>query len=285
MLTLLNIPTQQNQWPNLVFENVVKLHGMPKSVVSDRDKVLFTSVFWQELFKMVGTKLMLSSAYHPQTDGQTERVNQCLEMYLRCVVADQPRLWKSWLAQAELWYNTSFHTALGCSPFQALYGREPNLGTVQTSQQETTLSVADHLQNQARVLKQHLSRAQNRMKLLADRKRSDKEFQVGEMVLLKLQPYAQSSVINRSFPKLAYKYFGPYKITEKIGKAVYRLELPEESLIHPVFHVSQLKPFHHDYTPVFTELPKVVDLDAGDLQPAEVLNRHLEKKGGKAKCW
>lgn len=123
------------------------------------------------------------------------------------------------------------------------------------------------------------------MKLLADHKRGDKEFQVGEMVLLKLQPYAQSSVVNRPYPKLAYKYFGPYKITAKIGKVAYRLELPDESLIHPVFHVSQLKPFHPDYTPVFTELPKVVDLDAGDLQPAEVLNRHLEKKGGKAKCW
>lgn len=74
----------------LVFDNVVKLHGLPKSVISDRDPV-FTSVFWQELLKKVGTKLLLSSAYHPQTYGQTERVNQCLEMYLRCMVFDEPK--------------------------------------------------------------------------------------------------------------------------------------------------------------------------------------------------
>lgn len=81
-----------------VFENVVKFHGLPKTIVSDRDKV-FTSQFWQELFKLMGTQLLLSSAYHPQTDGQTERVNQCLEMYLRCAVSEDPKSWRSWLVR------------------------------------------------------------------------------------------------------------------------------------------------------------------------------------------
>jgi len=102
-----------------VFDNVIKLHGMPKTIVSDRDKV-FTSVFWKELFRLLGTTLMFSSAYHPQTNGQTERVNQCLEMYLRCLVYDTPKKWKSMLAQEEFWYNSTFHFSLGCSPFQAL---------------------------------------------------------------------------------------------------------------------------------------------------------------------
>ena len=107
-------------------------------------------------------------------------------------------------------------------------------------------------------------------------------FQVGEQVLLKLQPYAQSSLVNRPCPKLAFKYFGPFQVEARIGRAAYRLDLPEHSQLHPVFHVSQLKPFLSNYTPVFSELPKVAELDASNLLPEEVLERRLVKKGGKA---
>lgn len=93
-------------------------------------------------------------------------------------------------------------------------------------------------QHQATVLKEHLARAQNRMKIQTDKKRKDKEYAVGDTVVLKLRPYAQSSLVNRPFPKLAFKYFGPYKVVEKIGGGAYRLELPVDCLIHPIFHVS-----------------------------------------------
>jgi len=195
-----------------------------------------------------------------------------------------PQKWKQMLSQAEFWYNTSFHSAIGCSPFHALYGYDPNTGYLQVSL-EPGNSVSDtvqELQNRAKGLREQLARAQNKMKVAADKHRSDKEYQVGEMVLLKLQPYAQSSLINRPFPKLSFKYFGPYKVTERIGRAAYRLDLPESSQIHPVFHVSQLKPFLPNYTPVFSELPKVAELDVQDLLPEEVLERRLVKKGGKA---
>jgi hypothetical protein len=79
------------------------------------------------LFKAMGTELHYSTTYHPQTDGQSERVHQCLEQYLCCAVQDNPKRWHHWIPMAEFWYNSSYHTALGCSPFKALYKREPNL--------------------------------------------------------------------------------------------------------------------------------------------------------------
>ena len=105
-------------------EEIVKLHGLPKSIISDRDPI-FISLFWREFFKMSGTKLHMSSAYHPQTDGQSEVVNRCVEQYLCCFVSQQPRKWSSFLPWAEFWYNTTYHSSIGMTPFQALYGRPP----------------------------------------------------------------------------------------------------------------------------------------------------------------
>ena len=105
-------------------DHVFKLHGMPQVMVCDRDKI-FTSAAWQELFKLTGTALRMSTSYHPQTDGQTERVNQCLEAYLRYFVHACPTKWKQWLSLAEFWYNTSYHTSLGKTPFEVVYGQTP----------------------------------------------------------------------------------------------------------------------------------------------------------------
>jgi hypothetical protein len=110
-------------------ENIVKLHGVPLSIISDRDRV-FTSAFWRSLINVVGTKLHYSTTYHPQTDGQTERVHQCLEQYLRCAVQDEPKTWRRWLPMAKFLYNTSHHTSIDCSPYKALYRTEPNFGAM-----------------------------------------------------------------------------------------------------------------------------------------------------------
>lgn len=108
----LSHPFTAFQVSQLFLNNIFKLHGLPTAIISDRDKV-FTSHLWQELFSLLGVDLKMSSAYHPQTDGQTERVNQCLETYLRCFVHTCPTKWHHWLALAEYWYNTSYHSSLG----------------------------------------------------------------------------------------------------------------------------------------------------------------------------
>lgn len=103
----------------------MKLHGIPTSIVSDWDKT-FTSFFLQHLFKLQGTSLRMSSAYYPQTDGQSEALNKCLEMYLHCFVSENPHLWVSFLSWAELWYNSSFQTSIAMTPFKILYCRDPS---------------------------------------------------------------------------------------------------------------------------------------------------------------
>jgi hypothetical protein len=105
---------------------------------------------------------------------------------------------------------------------------------------------------------------------------------VGEQVLLKLQPYAQGSVVNIPYPKLTFKYFGSYAILERIGATTYKLQLPEGSLVHLVFHVSQLKPYTHDNTLVFSQCLEISALDIADLTPEKILDRRLVKKGNVA---
>lgn len=179
------------------WEHIIKMHGVPHSIVSDRDKI-FMSAMWHELLAAAGTKLLYSTADYPQTDGQTERVNQYLEMYLRCAVHDTPRHWRKWLPAAEFWYNSAHHASLNCSSFKALYGREPNLGGLPQLSDELPSDAASSdmdWTSHTDLLRVQLERAQARFKTQANRHRAERAFDVGEQVL-KLQPYSQSSIAN-----------------------------------------------------------------------------------------
>jgi hypothetical protein len=167
-----------------------------------------------------------------------------LKTFLHCFVNATPKQWFHWLHLAEFWYNTSCHSALASSPFQVLYGHAPCSFGIEAADAYPVTNLNDWLQERElmqHLVWQHLLRAEDRMKRQANKGRSEREFQVGDKVFLKLQPYVQSSLAPRANQKLKYEFFGPFLILERIGAVAYKLKLPASSSIHPVFHVSQLK--------------------------------------------
>ncbi|KAI3695668.1 hypothetical protein L1987_78667 [Smallanthus sonchifolius] len=195
----------------IYLKEVVSRHGVPISIISDHD-ARFTSRFWQSLHKALGTRLDMSTTYHPQTDGQSECTIQTLEDMLPACVNDFGNTWESHLPLVEFSYNNSYHTSIKAAPFEALYGRKCRSPT-----------------------------ARDRQKSYADKRRKPLEFQVGDMVLLKVSPWKGVIRFGKR-GKLNPRYVGPFKIVKRIGPVAYQLDLPEGlSGVHNVFHISKLK--------------------------------------------
>ncbi|KAI9165278.1 hypothetical protein LWI28_010951 [Acer negundo] len=240
--------TDAVQVAQLFFREVYRLHGLPTSIVSDRD-TRFLSHFWRSLWKMVNTRLDFSSAYHPQTDGQTEVVNCALGDLLRCLVGDNVRSWDLKLSQAEFAHNHAINRSSGFSPFQVVYTLVPRspLDLLPLPSRTRVHGKAEDfvhgLQEIHQQVQKNLLQSGEKYKLAADKKRRHLEFNVGNLVwaILTNDRFAVGE-----YNKLAAKKIGPLEILEKINPNAYRLKLPSHIRTHDVFNVKHLIPFLGD---------------------------------------
>jgi hypothetical protein len=262
----------------LFVENIVKLHGVPKSIVSDRDKN-FTSIFWQTVCQLWGIKQRMSTAFHPQTDGQTERVNRVLEEYLRSYVNPMQDDWDRYLPMAEFAFNDSYHSSTGTTPFYMTYGYHPRMpDDLEKALQDNPAGYdfVGNIQAAVRNAREQLKQAQNRQKTYADSKRRAQSFEPGDLVLL------STTNLRLKVPgsqKLLPRYIGPFAIEKKAGTAAYKLALPSSMRVHPVFHVSLMHEYRADGK---VQPPPPLFFDDGvPFYEVEAVMKHREVKRGK----
>jgi len=255
---------------------VVRLHGLPESIVSDRDP-RFTASFWRSLWQLFGTKLAMSTAYHPQTDGQTERANRTLEQSMRAYVSYHQTDWDTLLDALEMAHNSAKHASTGFAPFFLNYGHDTRLpiDTVlapivgHSDAAEFANDIASNLQSARR----NIDVAQQNQKRYADMGRRHEEFAIGEQVLLSTDHLQFDN--NKRTPKLAFKYVGPFPIESRHGANAYGLRLPASMNIHPVFNVDRLKKYHpgeahFPLRPVMhSEPPSLHDADGSEVYHVE----------------
>ncbi|GJR07138.1 putative reverse transcriptase domain-containing protein [Tanacetum coccineum] len=270
----------------LYLKEIVCRHGVPVSVISDRDS-LFTSRFWVSLQKALGTQLDLSTAYHPETDGQSERTIQTLEDMLRACVIDFGSSWDRHLPLVEFSYNNSYHASIKAAPFEALYGRKCRSPVCWSEVGESQLTGPELVRETTEKIvqiKNRLLTARSRQKSYADLKRRLMEFEVGDKVMLKVSPW--KGVIR--FGKrgnLSPRFVGPFKVIERIRHVAYKLELPDKLHgIYNTFHVSNIKrcfvnddvvisldEVHLDNKLHFVEEPvKIMDREVKRLQQSQI---------------
>lgn len=272
---------------DIYIKEVIRLHGVPVSIVSDRDP-RFTAKFWRSIQSAFGTKLNFSTAFHPQTDGQSERTIQTLEDMLRACALDWSGSWDTHLPLIEFAYNNSYHSSIGMASFEAMYGR-PCRSPICWSEVGERQFLSEELMKQTkedaekvRLIRERLKTAFTRQKTYADKKRREQIFKVGDRVMLKVSPMKGVMRFSKK-GKLSPKYVGPFEVLALIGDAACRLALPPSyGHVHNVFHVSMLRKYQHDDANVMNmEEPNLnVDLTYAE-QPIEVLEyqtKHMKNK-------
>ena len=222
-------------------DNVWKLHGLPESVISDRGPQ-FAAGMTKELNKMLGIETKLSTAYHPETDGQTERTNQELEQYLRMYVNYRQNNWAEWLAMAEFAFNNKVHVATKMLLFQINYGRELRMGfdIRKKEKNEKTEEFVREMKERHKEARVALVRSQEEIKRQADRnKKEAQEYRVGDKVLISTKDFS-AELMKRVIKKLTEKFIGPYVVRKIVLENVVELELPASLRVYPVVNVRRL---------------------------------------------
>ncbi|KAK8617479.1 hypothetical protein V6N13_080395 [Hibiscus sabdariffa] len=258
----------------LYIREIVSLHGVPKSIVSDRDPK-FTSRFWESLHTALGSRLNFSTSYHPQSDGQSERVIQVLEDMLRCCIIDFQGTWEKQLPLVELAYSNSYQASIQMASYEALYGRRCRTPVCWAEAGQKLLPIPDILKGttkKVKLISERLKAASDRQKSYADLKRREVEYAVGDKVFLKVSPWKKVMRFGRK-GKLSPRYIGPYEIVGRVGPVAYRLLLlPELERIHDVFHVSMLRKYRSDPSHVMpVEEIELNPYLSYDEEPIEVL--------------
>ncbi|KAJ1604029.1 hypothetical protein NDA14_005650 [Ustilago hordei] len=248
----------------LLYGHMVRLFGYPDHMVSDRGRQ-FISGAWKAFAEQMGVKHSLSTAYHPQTDGQTERVNQVIEQYLRMYCNYEQNDWANLLDTAAFVYNNTVHNSIGVSPFFACYGWNPKahpdipqrLGVNDPGRFEYLMDGKEH----CKYLQEQIREAQRRSVDQYNRKHKDIEFKVGDMVYINRRNWKTQ----RPTPKLDTRFAGPYPVQERVGRRAYRITLPANLRVHDVFHVSMLEPARTSSLPQRAEQPTMPPLPDEDL--------------------
>jgi len=229
-----------DQTAKLLLLNVFKFHGFPKTIISDHGSQ-FSSEFWTSLCYALQIKPRLATAHHQQSNGQVERANAVIEQYLRCYCSTAQSDWCYYLPLCEFAYNNSLHSSIGMSPFYANYGFHPNcfIDSPPILLKDNASCLTRDWSSHFESLKKHLIKAKEDYKKYADvGKAEGPNFNVNDLVWLRRYYFT-----NEPAKKLASQYLGPFKIIEKGQRMNYRLELPENLHLHPVFHISQLEPY------------------------------------------
>ena len=249
---------------DLYIQNVFRLHGLSSSIVCDRDP-RFTSAFFQDLFKKLGTKLSFSTANHPQTDGQSERVNRIIGDVLRAFTNHKQDDWDLLLPFCELSINNSEQSSTCETPFFLNYGLHPRAPADFLSPSSGGPS-HDWLQAQAeslRMAQDAIVAAQARQAFYADQKKTPEDLSVGDSVMVHREFLLTPEARSRPSHKLQLQWYGPFKVLQRVGPNAYRLELPHTVRCHPVFNVSALKKYHQNSIAgrVQSPPPTITDLD------------------------
>ncbi|CAI7858245.1 unnamed protein product [Closterium sp. NIES-53] len=264
----------------LFLKHIISQHGIPTTLISDRDPK-FTSKFWKELMSLMGTRLAMSSAYHPQTDGQTERLNQIVEQLLRAACKDDINKWNLHLPVLEFAYNNAKHAATGDTPFFLCYGRHP-LTPQQPTVPATVQPAHDFVTTMQQLWDQthkRLQDIQSSQKRLADRHRRDHTIAVGDHVLLD----TCNLNLGHHPSKLRPRFCGPFLVEEQVTPVTFRLRLPASWKIHNAFHVQLLKPYQ-DPNMLYTGRqppppPPVLVNDELEYEVESVLAHHRHRHG------
>jgi hypothetical protein len=203
----------------------------------------------------------MSSTFHQQTDGQSEVTNHVIVMYLRCLAGDRLKSWLTWLPWAEFCFNASYQTALKCSPFRVVYGKDPPALISYTPGAAWVMAVDWQIQDRDTFLEEvqeWLSQAQVTMKQYQDKSRCEVHFAVGDWVWVRLNQQTAVGVTTATPSKLGPMFYGPYRVLQKVGEVSYKVHLPQNARIHDVFHVSFLKKFIGTTPVVLVPLPGIL---------------------------